>query len=187
MLVITTEPSMGFLEDEQRFVPIKPVTVRLEHSLISISKWESRYERSFMPAMIGGPRGKLDVKTEEELEFYIQCMVIGKASETTLSILETKYGLEIRDYMEAPHTATPIYRPPTRGPKSTKIITSELIYSWMIEYGIPFECERWHLNRLLTLIDVRNIQLDPNNKMTTVETLRRNANINARRLAEQRS
>jgi hypothetical protein len=125
----------------------------LEHSLISISKWEAHTEKPYLetPGVIKGISGM------KEERYYFQCMIIGEVPSYVPDILINSYFREIKEYINKPHSATSVYR---RGPTipSRQIVTSELIYYWMIRFGIPIECQRWHFNRLLMLIDVCNVK-----------------------------
>lgn len=156
----------------------------LEHSLVSISKWESRHHKPFL--------GK-DEKTEEEVIDYIKCMMITQnvAKEVYNYILKDKDILKkINDYIQDSMTATTFYEIKNTnqvGRPSKEIITSELIYYWMGSYQIPFTCEKWHLNRLLTLIRIYNIKNDNGKKMSKKEILSNNAALNAARRAKMNS
>lgn len=144
----------------------------LEHSLISISKWEAIWKKPYLDE-------KRD-KTNDELYSYIQCMTIkGDSSDDVLSRITADEYRKIVNYIEDPMTATVVTH--MKKPKSPEqFITSELIYSWMVEYRIPWECQKWHLNRLLTLIDVINENhKDPKeNKMSREEAVARQRAIN---------
>ena len=119
--------------------------------------------------------------TNEEILDYIRCMTITQRvdPEVYFNLSETNLQTVI-DYINAPMTAT-TFREDNANKKSSEIITAELIYHWMIETQVPFECQKWHLNRLLTLIRVRNVKLQPPKKMGRNELMRRNAALNAAR------
>lgn len=135
------------------FITSKAMTVQLEHSLISMSKWESIWCKPFLPV-----KGLVDGISNyvEELS-YIECMTIGRVPSYTSQLIYKYHGNQVRDYIQHPATATTIYRHES-GPRRLKIVTTELIYYWMIRFNIPMECEKWHINRLLTLIDICNIK-----------------------------
>lgn len=162
----------------EKFVQIKETTLTLEHSLVSLSKWESKWCKPFL--------GK-EEKTPEETLDYIRCMTLTQNVDPSIY-----YGLsgdnieQIRRYIDAPMSATTIYENPN-GPKSRETITSELIYYWMITLNIPFECQKWHLNRLLMLIRVCNIKNKPPKKMSQSQIMSRNAQLNAARRAKLHS
>ena len=148
----------------------------LEHSLVSISKWESKWHKPF----IGD---KKDEKTVEESIDYIRCMTINKNVEPEIFIYLNKYySQEIADYINDPYTATTFYEMnKAEGQRGEKIITSELIYYWMVAYGIPFECDKWHINRLLALIKICSIKNSQDKKMSPSAIRKQNASLNAAR------
>ena len=160
--------------DEKNHSFIDPVTktLQLEHSLVSISKWESKWCKSFI-----GSREK----TDEEVLDYIKCMTITQNVDPKLyNYLSRENIRQINNYIDAPMTATHFREDPNAKP-NRDTITSELIYYWMITFGIPFECQKWHLNRLLTLIHVCIVKNQPAKKMSRGETARQNAALNAAR------
>lgn len=170
----------------EEFVSIeasKPVTLMLEHSLLSISKWESKYHKPFL----GGT--EKDQKTPEEMLYYIQCMTVNSVDENVYYRLTNDQIQEIGNYIADSMTATTINHNSAPGaPKRNKeIITSELIYYWMVVHQIPFECQKWHLNRLLTLIEVCNIKNAPSKKMSKQDIMRQNRSLNAARRAKHHS
>ena len=139
---------------KEMFFNTKPLTVRMEHSLMSISKWEAIWEKAYLstPGIVDGMKGR------DEEESYIQCMLIGNVADHIPTIIHQHYGTTLANYIQKKHSATTINRRGRVGPKSRAVITSEVVYYWMLKFGIPFECERWHFNRLLMLIDVCNIK-----------------------------
>ena len=166
--------------DERRglhgeFVSNKSYTIQLEHSLVSLSRWESKWKKSFL--------SNKNPLTQEELVDYIRCMTIDKnVPEEAYLALGTEELQQIKEYIDDPHTATTIYDRRNMPPRH-ETITSELIYCWMIECGIPFECQKWHLNRLLTLIKVCNIKQSPEKKMSRQSIYNQNRELNALRRA----
>jgi hypothetical protein len=175
MLTIVVPGVEMFDEKSQEFVTKDDVTLKLEHSLISLSKWESIHEKPFL--------GK-DVKTNEEIVSYIKCMTVTpNVPEIVFSKLSEDNINEINVYIDSKMTATWFSEPPG-APHSRDVITAELIYYWMITFQIPFECEKWHLNRLFTLIRVCNIKQSKPKKMTRAEIAARNRELNARRRAQ---
>lgn len=162
----------GWDEVNEVFVPAEVKTLSLEHSLVSLSKWESKWNKPFL--------GK-DEKTFEETLDYIKCMTLTKNVDPSVyEHLTSENVRQINEYIGAKMTATTFSQEPG-GKKNSEIITSELIYYWMIALQIPFECQKWHLNRLLTLIRVCNIKNQPPKKMSRREIMSRNAALNAAR------
>lgn len=173
MLSITIPATEQFDELRGEFVNTKEQTLQLEHSLVSLSKWESKWHKSFI---------NTKEKTNEETIDYIKCMTLNKnVPDEVYTCLTQRNVDEINRYIEDPMTAT-TFSEDKNGPKSREIITSELIYYWMISLNIPVvECQKWHINRLLTLIRVCNIKNQPPKKMGRKELMSRNAALNAAR------
>lgn len=172
MLEITILIREYYDEETYTFHKVIPKTIKLEHSLVSISKWESRWERPFLSK--DGPR------TTAEMMDYIKCMTV------TPNIDDLYYKLISSDqfdiigkYINAKMTAT--WFSEEKAKPDREIKTSELIYYYMIQCQIPFECEKWHLNRLLTLIRVCSKKMEPNKKMSKGEILARNKALNEQR------
>lgn len=176
-LVVPMGPEM-WDEVNEVFIPPKTVTLRLEHSLVSLSKWESKWCKPFL-----SNKGLTD---EESLD-YIKCMVISKNVNPEVFDHFTKDNVKaVIDYINAPMTAT-TFSKESNGKTNKEIVTSELIYYWMIAYNIPSEYQKWHLNRLLTLIRVCGIKNAPPKKMGKGEIMRNNAALNAARRAKLHS
>lgn len=174
--IIVPAVEEGWDSEKEEFVYSKEQVLQLEHSLVSISKWESKWNKAFL--------GK-QTKTEEEILDYIRCMTINKNVDPSVYSHMTEQNFnDINAYINAPMTATCI--PETKdGKKNNDVVTSELIYFWMVSYSIPVEFEKWHINRLLTLIQVCDIKNSPNKKkMSAKEIASRNAAINAKRKAK---
>lgn len=187
MLIIELGKEELFDESTNTFVKCKPTTVRLEHSLISVAKWEAIHEKPFIPKSNNDPP-----KTKNELYSYVKCMVIGTITEEALYILWTCYGSYIDAYIHSESTATVIKKDDSTVKHTRReFITSELIYFWMITYNIPFEAQRWHLNRLLTLIEICNIKNNPQSKnkgkMSKAELRRQRNLLNAKRRSQLNS
>ena len=173
MLQITIPGEELFDEDKQEFITLKEQTLQLEHSLISLSKWESKWCKVFLSKQ---------EKTFEETIDYIKCMTLTpNVSPDVYSRLTPANFKEIEDYIAAPMTATYFSKDRSGGRSSGEQTTSELIYYWMIALNIPFECQKWHLNRLITLIRVCNIKNQPPKKMSKKDIASRNAALNAAR------
>ena len=159
-------------EQKQEFINTKEQVLQLEHSLISLSKWEAKWCKVFLSKQ---------EKTQEETIYYIKCMTITPNVDPEVYNHLTRENIkEIEDYIAAPMTAT-YFSSDNAGKSSREQVTSELIYYWMIALNIPFECQKWHLNRLLTLIKVCNIKNQPPKKMSKREIMSRNAALNAAR------
>lgn len=172
MLEITI-PSRDFYdEDTETFFTVHGQTLRLEHSLISLSKWESKWNKVFMSK---------EPKSQEETIDYIKCMTLTQNVDPNLYKCLTNENIQqINQYIEAPMTAT-TFGPDKTAKHSREVVTSELVYYWMIALNIPFECQKWHLNRLLTFIRVCNIKNQPPKKMSKRELMSRNSQLNAAR------
>lgn len=170
-LVIPLGPEI-FDDAKQEFVTPETKTLQLEHSLVSLSKWESKWCKPFFSK---------EEKTPEETIDYIKCMTITQnVKDEVYSFLTRDNIMQINKYIEAPMTAT-TFPKNKKGGGSREIITSELIYYWMIELNIPSEYQKWHLNRLLTLIQVCNVKNEPSKKMSNKEIMSRNRALNAAR------
>jgi len=174
MLKIVIPGREMFNEKTQEFFTTKEHTIQLEHSLVSLSKWESKWNEPFM--------SKKD-KTFEQTIDYIKCMTITQnIDDDVYNALTTENIQTINEYIAKPMTATTFGKSDIK--KSNETVTSELIYYWMIALNIPMECQRWHLNRLLTLIRVCNIKQNPPKKMSKRELMSRNAALNAARRSQ---
>lgn len=173
MLTITVPISPeGWDEAKQEFVEPKYQTLQMEHSLISLSKWESKWQKPFY--------SKKGMTDEETLD-YIKCMTLNKNIDPDVYSHLTRENIKaVMDYISNPMTAT-TFGKEDKGPNNKEVITSELIYYWMIASNIPLECEKWHLNRLITLIRVCSIKNNPPKKRSRREIMSRNAALNAAR------
>ena len=178
MLRITIPAAELWDEVSQEFVTMKEQTLQLEHSLVSLSKWESKWNKAFL--------GKQE-KTSEEVLDYVRCMTITQNVKPDVYKCLTPENIEqINNYIDAPMTATH-FSNEKQGGVNRETVTSELIYYWMIALNIPFECQKWHLNRLLTLIKVCNIKNTPPKKMSRQQIMSRNAALNAVRRKQMNS
>ena len=174
MLEITIPHTEYFNESTNEFITVKAQTLQLEHSLISISKWESKWCKPFL--------GK-DEKTDEEVRDYIRCMTINSNVDPLVyKAIPISTFMKIKEYINAPMTAT-WFSNRDHTPPSRKVITSELIYYWMIAQNIPMECEKWHLNRLFTLIRVCSEKNKPPKKMSKKQAAAQRRSLNAQRRA----
>ncbi len=175
MLQLTIPASEQWDERRQEFVQTKEQTLQLEHSLVSLSKWESKWNKVFLSK---------HEKTDEETLDYIKCMTVNQNVDPNVyNGLTRKHIEQINKYIEAPMTATTFNESKTTQ-ANREVVTAELIYYWMIALNIPFECQKWHLNRLLTLIRVCNIKNAPPKKMGKKAIANRNAQLNAARRAQ---
>lgn len=173
MLLVTVPANELFDEQKSEFISVKTTTLQLEHSLLSLSKWESKWCKPFL--------GRED-KTVEEITDYVRCMTINPGVDQNVYRCLTNENIDvIRKYIDSPMTATTFSDKNSK--PSREIVTSELIYYWMISSKIPFECQKWHLNRLLTLIRVCTIKNTPGTKMSKSELIDRNTQLNKMRRA----
>lgn len=181
MLRITIPASELWDEVNQEFVTTKEQTLQLEHSLVSLSKWESKWHKAFLD------KKSQEDRTREETLDYIRCMTITQNVDPKVyDCLSNENIKQINDYIGDPMTATHVPESKGRAPVR-ETPTSELIYYWMIALNIPFECQKWHLNRLLTLINVCNFKNTPPKKMSRREVMSRNAALNAARRKKMNS
>lgn len=175
MLCITIPATKLFDEETSIVTDVPETTIRLEHSLVSISKWEAKYKRPFIS------RNKKDTKTREETLDYIRFMTITQNVDPMVyNALSAKNLQEIGEYIDDPMTASHVNDPESKS-HSNEAITSELIYWWMTALTIPWEAEKWHLNRLLMLIRIGNAKNQPPKKMSKAALLARNRKLNDER------
>lgn len=174
MLRITIPGSTELWDEaKQEFLPpSKDITIQLEHSLVSLSRWESKWNMAFL---------KKNEKTTEQTIDYIRCMTVTQGvPEEVYQRLSAENLQQIDDYIAAPMTATYFHDDKIMG-HNRETITAELIYYWMIALNIPFECQKWHLNRLFALIKVCSIKNGPQKKMSKAAIARQQAELNAAR------
>lgn len=173
MLQITIPAIELWDEQKEEFITsVKEQTLQLEHSLISISKWESKWHKPFLSK---------ETKTREQTLDYIKCMTITKNVEDSVySRLSNSNIDDINDYIDNPMTAT-TFSNISNNSNRKETTTSELIYYWMISYNIPMGCQKWHLNRLLTLIRICDVKNTPPKKMNKKDIINQYAALNASR------
>lgn len=176
MLELTIGPIELYNEEKNEFYYFKKSKLILEHSLLSISKWESETHKIFLSDT---------EKTDEEIKLYIRCMTINKVDENIYNYLSDNDYNRINQYINDKRTATTFS---TNGIPSnntpSELPSSEYIYYAMINWKIPFECEKWHINRLLTLIETCSIKNQPSKKMSNEEICARNKRLNEERKAK---
>lgn len=175
MLTLIVNGEETFNEETNEFNLEGGFQLELEHSLVALSKWESFHNIPFL--------GKSE-KTDAQILDYVEAMILNPVyPEGLLQTLDPDHLVKIRNYIESSQSATTFGdMPKSRGNGET--ITSELIYYWMVAFTIPFECERWHLNRLFALIRICNLKQNPPKKQSRSEMVRRNRELNEKRRAE---
>lgn len=180
MLLITVQGE-AFNEETNEFLELgKPITLKLEHSLLSMSKWESIWKIPFLPTIAGE-----DSKTPEQYLSYIKCMTTNQGvPEEAYSLLTTEDYKKINEYISDDKTATWFSKNNPKGNGRQETITSELIYYWMTVQQVPWEAQKWHLSRLFTLLRICSIKNAPPDKMSKHDILQNNKALNdARRKA----
>lgn len=163
----------------ETFINLEPLTVKFEHSLVSISKWESKWKKSFISSRDKSPEETID---------YFRCMLVEPQSidDAYFTCITKQMADSIQSYINDPMTATTITNNGTQKP-SREIITAEIVYYWMVALQIPFECQYWHFNKLMTLIEVCNIKNQPPKKMPKSKAMAQNRSLNAARRAKHHS
>lgn len=170
-------PSKEYWDDKkEEFVNIDALVrdydLELEHSLISVHKWEQKWHIPFISK---------EPHTEEQTLHYIKCMTINKSiPDAVYDHLTSENIKDISDYINDPMTATTVAEIPGQK-KSRQVVTAEVVYSWMVALQIPWEAQKWHFNSLMKLIEVCNIQNTPPKKMSKNEIMKRNRDLNAAR------
>lgn len=175
MLVLHLPETEIFDESDGTFQELDAIVLRLEHSLISMSKWESKWKTPFLSR---------NDKTREEIDSYIQAMILNDnfPPGVTSRFTSDDY-LKVNEYIESAESATTFGKIPERKGRG-ETITAELIYYWMVAFQIPFICETWHLNRLFALIKICNIKNAKPDKKSRGEIARDYREMNERRKAE---
>lgn len=178
MLTLTIEDTEFFNETIEEYVPVKGQTLELEHSLISLSKWESKWGQAWL--------GRKEKTAEQAEDYIVQMTLTRNVNPLLYQALTPAHYKEVADYINRRMTATWFTENPNE-PPSSEVVTAELIYYWMIALEIPFECQKWHLDRLLTLIQVCNRKNQPPKKVDRREALERQRALNAARRAQYNS
>lgn len=168
-----------YFEDKECFKDVKPITLRLEHSLVSLSKWESKWKKPFLD-----PKRP---KTYEESIDYVRCMTLNQNVDSEVYDRITKEMLDkVNNYINQELTAT-TFSNVKKGSPNRQVVTSELIYYWMFGYGISIECQKWHLSRLMALIRVFDVKSNGDKKMGRSEIFAQNRALNEARRKAARS
>ena len=172
MLEIRVPGQEYFDAKSNEFRSVKGCTLRLEHSLVSVSKWEAKWCKVFLSET---------PKTEEENFDYVRCMCLDEPEDPSVFYCLTKENIAaVNEYISSPMSAT-FFREEKASKKSREPVTSELMYYWLVTLQIPFEVQYWHLNRLLTLVRICNMKNRPPKKSSTRDIMSRNAALNAAR------
>lgn len=174
MLYILIEPKELYDNDNNEFIKIERTELHLEHSLDAISKWEAYFEKPFFSS---------ENKTEDEIRYYIQCMSIEPHDPKIYKAFTSADYSTIQAYITKKNTATWVSDNRSKKPRNKEIITAEVIYYWMVSYNIPFECDKWNINKLLTLIRVCDAK-NSNQKMSKKDIYNQNKALNAARKAK---
>ena len=173
MLEIHVKGKEIFEESTYEFSTVKDTTLKLEHSLVSVSRWEEKYKKPFLTEQS---------KTREETIFYIKCMTINNnVDDDIYNLITDDHIAEVNEYIADQKTATWFTDYSNDDSSNGEQVTSELIYYWMTINRIPFETQKWHLSRLMALIKICNIKNSPPKKMSERETLERYKQINEKR------
>lgn len=172
MLELTIDDTSLWDPKTERFYDLKGQTLVLEHSLVSLSKWEEKWHKPFFTS---------NALTNEEIIDYIRCMTVNRNVDPLVyNCLTDAQFKAIEEYIADQHTATWFSNSAKEhGPKT--IITAERIYHLMFAYGIDKDCEKWHLNRLLTQIRVEYEESKPKKKQSKRELADHHRALNAAR------
>jgi len=171
MLEVTIPQTSFYDEANNLFIDINEQTLTLEHSLVSIEKWEAKWHVPFLSR---------EPKTYEQTVDYIRCMTLTKNVDPLVYRAVTGDVIEkVNAYIDEPMTATTFSK--DNSPPSREIVTAELVYYWMTALNIPYECRKWHFNRLMTLVRVCNLKNSPGKKMSKRATASRNRELNRAR------
>lgn len=175
MIQITVPSGELFDEKTSALTSTKEQVLQLEHSLVSLSRWESMWCKPFLTKTS---------KTVAESVDYIRCMTVTQNVDPNVYLFITQENMRlVASYIELPMTATTFVKD-NQNITNHEVITSEIIYYWMIALTIPVQFEKWHLNRLLTLINVCNLKNQPPKKMSNKDLLARNRDLNAIRRSQ---
>lgn len=175
MLTITIKGNELWDEKKGEFIDVKGQTLQLEHSLVSISKWESKWHKPFISS---------EKRTREETIDYIRCMTLTQNVDPMVYMAVTSQQInEVNAYIDDPMSAKTFRKTPGKG-RVYSSVTSEDIYSLMVSYQIPFECKKWHFNRLMALIKTCEENNNDGGKMKKNEYADFRRRLNAARRAK---
>ena len=175
MLTLNVKGGESFNEQTQEFDDRPDCVLELEHSLVSLSKWEARFHKPFLDK---------NSKSNVEILSYVESMILNPIyPEGIVSWLSNDDIRKIKEYIESPASATTFGQMPERSGRG-EVITSELIYYWLVAFSVPFEVERWHLNRLFALVRICNLKNQKPTKTSKADMARRNRELNAQRKAQ---
>lgn len=176
MLKIIIEEQELYDEEKNLFYHSKQLELELEHSLLSLSKWEAKHEKPFLSSK--------DL-SDEEIFDYVMCMLLTPdVTEEDVAMHKALIYARVNEYINSPQSGTTFGELPEKRVLNERI-TSELIYYWMLALNIPFgDCEKWHLNRLFSLIRIANNKNSPQKKMSRNELAQRNRELNEKRKKE---
>lgn len=178
MLQVIVPAAEYFDEKTGEFHSIRETTLQLEHSLVSLAKWESKWGKPFLSQ---------EEKSAEECVDYVRCMTLTQHVDPLVYRFLTPNNFsQINAYIDSPMTATTFSEHQNKQ-FNRDVITAEIIYYWMVALNIPFECQKWHLNRLITLVRVCNIKNSPSKKMSKREVTERNRALNEARRKKMNS
>jgi hypothetical protein len=175
MLRLSVPGSEFFDDSTSEFITTEPLELELEHCLAAVSKWESKFETPFLSAK---------EQTHPETLAYVKCMILDPKFDFDAPFELSPENLDIvNTYINSKQTATTFAKEHTQTSRTSEIVTSELIYYWMVSFNIPFECEYWNLNRLLALVKICSIKNSKPKKMSRNEIAQRNRDLNEARRA----
>jgi hypothetical protein len=175
MLTLTVRVRDDFDNEENKFI-VEDVVLELEHSLVSLSKWEQKYEKPYLGD---------DKPTEEEALYYIECMIMNEYPPGIVAKLGADHIMQVDTYINRKMTATWFNEITPETKKSNEKITAELVYYWMTTLNIPWEAQNWHLSRLFTLIKIFGAKAEKPKPMTGSELRAHRSELNRKRREEE--
>lgn len=180
MLNLVIPESEWFDSNTNKFIYYPETKLQMEHSLIAISKWEAKWKKPFL---------RKEQRTTEEFIDYLRCMTINQNVDPKIYYRLGKKEIDIiQQYIDDPHSATTFSNFKENKPGKKEVITSELIYYWMVSAQIPFECEKWHLSNLMNLLRIADIKSGgKSNKMPKADTYKQYRALNEARRAKHHS